>query len=104
MKKIVLSLSAFALVAMFAACGNSPESAGEKVAKEACKCSEIKKEANKIEDKEKKKDKEIEFTKCMADVAIMSINYEKDFYDDTAALRKYKEAAEKTSKDCYKDI
>ena len=104
MKKVVLTLSAFALVAAMASCSKSPESAGEKVAKEICKCSEINKEAEKIDDEEKRKDKETEYLKCMADVTIMAANYQKDFYDDTAALRKFKKATEESSKDCIKDI
>lgn len=38
MKKIMLTVSAFALVAMMAACGTSPESKAKDLAKQTCDC------------------------------------------------------------------
>lgn len=38
MKKIMLTVSAFALVAMMAACGASPESKAKDLAKKTCDC------------------------------------------------------------------
>lgn len=40
MKKVVLTLSAFALVAMFAACGG-PKSDGEKLGNKWCECEKL---------------------------------------------------------------
>ena len=60
MKKVVLSLSIFALVAMFAACGG-PKADGKKMAEKECECSKLKKEWK--ADKENK-DKEQKYKDC----------------------------------------
>ena len=38
MKKVMVTLSAFALVAVMAACGSSPESKAKDIAKKSCDC------------------------------------------------------------------
>lgn len=100
MKKVVLALSTFALVAVFAACGGSPESTGKKVAEKECECGKIRKEAFKSEDEKEQRDLSVKYTKCGAEANIMDIEAKKAFYDDTAALRKYRDAKREAWKEC----
>ena len=75
MKKVMMTLSAFALVAMFAACGGAKSDA-EAIAKKKCEC-------EKIEDEAKKKE-------CTDALKQMSDDFDKK-YTDTADAD-YKEA------------
>lgn len=83
MKKVMMTLSAFALVAMFAACGGSPESKAEDFHKKACECA-------KIEDQAKQKE-------CLDNLKKEVDAYEKELKgeDSTKYAAKAKELAEK---------
>ena len=81
MKKVLLSMSTFALVAMFASCG-SPESAGKKVGEKICECEQIRKDAKNLSDEKEKEEKVIDYKKCEAEKDILSAKAHKKYYDD----------------------
>lgn len=81
MKKVMLTVSAFALVAMMAACGGSPESKAKDFGKQFCDC-------NKMEDATKK-------VECLDKLAKDAEEYQKTLKtaEDSAAYAKaYAEA------------
>ena len=80
MKKVVLSLSIFALVAMFGACGG-PKADGKKWAEKECECKKLKKEWK--ADKENK-DKEQKYKDCQKEADEL----------DKAMKEKYKNMSE----------
>lgn len=86
MKKVVLTLSAFALVAMFAACGG-PAADGKKLAEKRCEC----KKMEKGEDKDK----------CKEERDKMEEEMEQKYKDaDEETLQKFDDAYDEVMKNC----
>lgn len=86
MKKVMLTLSAFALVAMFAACGGGAKADGEEIAKKQCECQKLMNE-NKAE----------ELAKCIEEGTKMEADFEAKYKEDSAAYAEYTAA-----RDAYK--
>jgi hypothetical protein len=80
MKKVMLTLGAFALVAMMGACGGA-KADGESLAKKKCECEKLMNE-NKTE----------EFAKCAEEGQKMSDEFEQKYAEDTAAMAEFEEA------------
>ena len=79
MKKVMLTVSAFALVAMMAACGGSPKSDAEALAKKTCECTKLAAEGKDAKD-------------CLAEVEKMAKEHEGKYAKDSVATKEYAEA------------
>lgn len=76
MKKLLLSLSAVAVVFAMASCGDNPKSAGEKVGKKYCECKKLSgKEAD----------------RCKLEREMMDNEYKAKFVEKKSDFRKYEE-------------
>lgn len=80
MKKVMLTLGAFALVAMMGACGGA-KADGESLAKKACECQKLVQDG-KMEDA----------AKCAEEGQKMEADFEAKYKDDSAAYEEYTNA------------
>ena len=78
----MLTVSAFALVAMMAACGGSAKSDGAAMGKKACECMKLQKDG-KTEDA----------LKCLEEGEKMEKEYTAKYEKDTVASKEFEEAA-----------
>jgi len=88
MKKIMLTVSAFALVAMMAACSSSPEAKAKDLANKACDCM-------KMEDQGK-------MMECMSALEKDYAEYTKDLHGEDSI--KFEKAGQEASEACMKEI
>lgn len=92
MKKVMLTVSAFALVAMMAACGNA-KSDGEAMGKKLCECQKLATDASKAEDA----------TKCGKEAEEMAKSHQAKYEKDSAATVEYMAGLEAGMKTCSND-
>ena len=91
MKKVMLTVSAFALVAMMAACGGSAKADAEALAKKSCECETLVKDG-----------KQEEALKCATELMEMAQKDQAKYEKDTAATKQYEEAFKAAYEACNK--
>ena len=88
MKKVMLTVSAFALVAMMAACGSSPEAKAKDLANKACDCMKM--------------DDQTKMMECMTNLEKEYTEYAKDLHGEDSV--KFEQAGREASEACMQEI
>ena len=91
MKKVMLTVSAFALVAIMAACGGSAKSDAEALAKKSCECEQLGKDG-----------KQEEAMKCATELMEMAQKDQAKYEKDSVATKEYEEAFKAAYEACNK--
>lgn len=90
MKKLLLSVSALALLFSMAACKTGdPKKAGKEVGKKYCECRKL-----------DKNEKEKAAAKCRLELRKMDAEYKAKFVEKEKDMKKYREAYEKATDKC----
>ena len=93
MKKLLLSVSALALVFAMASCKTGdPKKAGQEVGKKYCECQKLEKKSGKKNEKEAQK--------CYLEYRKMYNEYAAKFVEKKKDMEKYTEALEKAMEKC----